>query len=401
MSLRVLNILGQRPDGTGSGIFVQEIVRAGNDAGDQISLLCAAYPEDNFSPFFPGGVETVGCETPAFPLSVPGMSDVMPYRSLRYSDLTAGQVQAYCDAFATRLSDIIDRTQPHVIHLHHLWALSSLAGRFQQIPWVVTLHGTDLKQLASAPQHRHFVDRGLPSLRHFFSVSADIAGHAIDAHHLSPDKVSVIANGYSPRFFYPPGNHADESLPIVLCAGKFVAWKGFAHAIRASSLVTQPHRLVILGTGPPAERQRLSSLARDCGIDSHVLFAGHLPQDEVASWMRRATLFLLPSILEPFGLVLLEALACGCPAIAANCGGPRDIITPLMRQAGLATLVPPLQDESPGSIHRYESDFAAAIETHLAHPLPAGSRQNLAGLVQHRTWASVYQHQRQVYQAII
>ena len=404
MSLRVLNILGQRPDATGSGIFVREILRATREAGDIPALLCATYPEDDFQSELGAQVFQVKCGTEdgngAYRGLIPGMSDAMPYRSARYSSLSSDAVASYCDAFASQLEIALKEFRPDIIHLHHLWALSSLTNRHPDLPWVVTLHGTDLKQATLAPQHRGFVEDALPAFRHFFSVSRDIAEDALRLHSVDPNRMSVVGNGFNPQLFSPtPHAHASQLVPIVLCVGKFVDWKGFAHAIRASSRIRAPHKLVILGTGPEEQRMSLDSLVSDLGLTNRVCFPGHLPQKDVADWMRSAAVFVLPSLHEPFGLVLLEAIACGCPPIAANSGGPRDIITREMSSMDLASLVSPMEP-TPEGARNYESDLAAAIEHRLNLPLSVDQRVHLSSLVQHRSWHAVYSRQRAVYAQI-
>jgi len=84
-------------------------------------------------------------------------------------------------------------------------------------------------------------------------------------------------------------------------------------------------RLVLAGaTGPPpAFWQRVAAL----GLTSCVSFVERLPTDELVSLYQRASVFALPSDEEGFGIVLLEAMACGVPVVSTRCGGPDGIVT--------------------------------------------------------------------------
>lgn len=142
--------------------------------------------------------------------------------------------------------------------------------------------------------------------------------------------------------------------PTIVAAGRLDPQKGFDLLIEAHAraLVQGPaHRLVILGTGEA--RPALERLARDLGVAGSVSFAGF--QDNPHRIMARASLFVLSSRFEGFGLVLAEALACGCPVLSFDCpSGPAEIL----REGRDGVLVPP---EDAGAL-------ADAIAALLADP---------------------------------
>jgi len=126
------------------------------------------------------------------------------------------------------------------------------------------------------------------------------------------------------------------SKPVVLGIGRLSAEKAFDRLIRAHAVLRArgfDHHLIILGEGPL--RQMLESEAQRLGVGETVFLPGHV--HNVADWLAHATVFALSSRYEGFGLVLLEALACGTPAVAMDCpSGPREILA--LGQAGI--LVP-------------------------------------------------------------
>jgi len=86
------------------------------------------------------------------------------------------------------------------------------------------------------------------------------------------------------------------------------------------------YRLVVGGNG--SQMQQLLGLKKQLGLEGKVTFTGHLNKEEIRTQMQNAHAFVLPSRFEAFGVVYIEAMACGLPVIAAKAGGPETFITP-------------------------------------------------------------------------
>ncbi len=390
---------------TGSGTVVREMWRSAGQAGDERYLICCGYPSDDFDDVFGENVSVVtftsSNETGDLPFPVPGMSDVMPYESLQYVDLTVAQRDLFIQTFRDRLARVIQEFRPDVIHIHHLWLLTQLARCQSKIPVLVSIHGTGLKLLVSAPQHRNVVAEQLGQVSHFFSVSRDYAQQAADEYGIPDSRLSLLGNGYDEMVFRWHGAGVDVKSPIILGAGKFVHWKGFHYLIRAAAKLSEDIQLVILGSGPERRRQALVQEAEQAGIAGRMRLPGHLEQKDVARWMRSASVFALPSVSEPFGLVLLEAMACGCQVVASRCGGPKDIISPELEGLGWASFVSPVDVTSPVDEDRYVLELAQALREHLSRPVPDRAKKRIASEINMRTWAHVYQEQKRVYQSVL
>jgi glycogen(starch) synthase len=114
----------------------------------------------------------------------------------------------------------------------------------------------------------------------------------------------------------------------VLGLGRLVHKKGFDLLITAFAEIAANHPdvgLVIAGDGP--ERQALALTAEALGIRDQVHFPGRLDRGSVAAVMRGAEVFVMPSRVEPFGIVVLEAWRAGVPVIATAHGGPAEFVT--------------------------------------------------------------------------
>jgi glycosyltransferase involved in cell wall biosynthesis len=224
-------------------------------------------------------------------------------------------------------------------------------------------------------------------LRHLYpwadvvtAISRGIANELTSRYGLSGDKVQVIPNPVDvdrvaslgeaeladPRF--------DSGRPVVVAAGRLHPQKGFSYLIRAFALVRSalPCKLVILGEGP--QRGELEQLITELGLSADIALPGF--QDNPYKYMRRASLFVLSSLYEGFGNVLVEALALGTPVVSTTCPvGPDEILT--HGETGL--LVPPADERALA-----EAMMQLLQDTELQHRLSAnGPRRAADFAVQH------------------
>lgn len=186
-------------------------------------------------------------------------------------------------------------------------------------------------------------------------VKADLIAHT----RLTADDVTVIYNpvdvdSIRARATESVG-HAwltDDALSVVVSGGRHESQKGFDTLLDAfSRLERETARLVLFGTGP--ETPSLKSRADALGIDDRVCFTGFV--ENPYKYMAAADVFVLSSVYEGFGLVLIEALACGCPVVSTDCeSGPAEIL----ENGGYGSLVPVGDAEA----------IAAAVDATLDSP---------------------------------
>jgi len=165
----------------------------------------------------------------------------------------------------------------------------------------------------------------IPLLESCDVIVATTSSYALTSPILSQfmEKVEVIPNAVDTRIFKPGKS---EREPVVLYVGRLVEYKGVDILLRAMQNVRrkmEDSKLVVVGDGE--DRKRLEVLSEKLGVGAE--FMGRLPDSEVADWIRRAKVLVLPSIsrLEAFGIVLLEAMASATPVIASNIPGVRDV----------------------------------------------------------------------------
>ena len=98
------------------------------------------------------------------PYDIVGMSDVMPYRSCRFSNLSEDELSLYQKCFREELNKAVTDFQPDIIHSNHLWILTSTAKKvISRIPVAATCHGTDIRQYHFCPDLRNIVSKGAQS----------------------------------------------------------------------------------------------------------------------------------------------------------------------------------------------------------------------------------------------
>lgn len=229
--------------------------------------------------------------------------------------------------------------RPDVLHVQCFGpngAYATALARLCRVPLVVSLQGETLMDDADIFDTSHALRASLRSgIRTAAAVTACSAftlDDAITRFGLARGRGSVIFNGVDLDRPVPDGAATGLPAPLVdgpfvLALGRVVDKKGFdlllaAYAAMDPSLRTAD--LVIGGTGSALER--LEAQAEDSGIRVRVHFVGRLSRDQVAAAMAGAKAFVMPSRLEPFGIVVLEGWRAGTAVLATDHGGPPEFV---------------------------------------------------------------------------
>ncbi len=392
MAARVLHLLSQRPGWTGSGVALDAIVRAADRGGWKQVVALGTSPDDpspTVGGLGPAFIKPLVFESKALPYPIPGMSDVMPYRSSRFSRLTSEQVTAYRKAWRRHVSEAIDEFRPDVIHSHHLWLLSSMVKDVtQRIPIVTHCHGTGLRQLALCPNLAEEVRAGCSRNDAFVVLHHGHAETLEKALGVRTDRIRVIGSGFRDDVFHENGRPLACG-PVITYAGKLSQAKGLPWLLEAIELLSRRIPDLVLhvagsGTGEEADaiRERMDAV-------NNIVFHGQLGQERLADLLRRSAVFVLPSFYEGLPLVLVEAAACGCRLVATALPGVVEQLKPHLDNSLELVPLPRLEGTDrpvAEDLPKFVDELARAIELSLARPQLENASQSVAGM----TWNAVF-----------
>jgi len=222
-----------------------------------------------------------------------------------------------------------------VVHAHWLLPQGLIAALMQwlpgrRVPFVVTSHGADLYALRG---------RALDTMKRFVigrAAAATVVSRAmlgrLDAIGAGAAKASVLSMGVDLTQRFAPDPSMLRSDRELLFVGRLVEKKGLRHLLDAMPAVLRAHpdtRLVVAGFGP--EERALREQVCTLGLGHAVRFLGAVPQADLPSLYRRAALFVAPFVRaesgdeEGLGLVLVEAIGCGCPIVVGNVAAMEEV----------------------------------------------------------------------------
>jgi teichuronic acid biosynthesis glycosyltransferase TuaC len=206
-----------------------------------------------------------------------------------------------------------------------------LLGERLNIPVVITARGTDINLFSRMPLIRPMIRQALKRARGVIAVSSALKQRMVEVG-IEAEKVTVIRNGVDHSIFYPRDRAearrrlglASDSR-IIITVGALVTVKGIDRLIDAMKLLSnESMKLYVIGEGP--ERAALESQIAKFELTDRVFLVGSRPQQDLAEWYSAADLFCLASSREGCPNVVIEAMACGTPVIAADVGGVRELI---------------------------------------------------------------------------
>jgi glycogen(starch) synthase len=229
-----------------------------------------------------------------------------------------------------------------LVHSHD-WLVADVAEQLARrvgCPWLVTVHATEFGRhqgwVETYPQsHIHAVERRMVAAAdRVITCSHYMRGHVASVFEAPLERITVIQNAVDPQDLEPMADldflrarFATAQERLVLLVGRLVYEKGFHLALDALAQVSKSDggvRFVVAGSGT-AEAE-LRRQAERLGLMARGTFLGWVGDDLLHSLYRVADLCIVPSIYEPFGLVALEAMACGCLCIVADTGGLREVV---------------------------------------------------------------------------
>lgn len=214
--------------------------------------------------------------------------------------------------------------------IHCNWSLSGLAAYLSKFihktPYIITVQGSDVFKTIHIPVVRNVIGLALRKASHIIALSNELKNASI-RFGVPAEHITVIPNGVNISQF-PVGLKEGRKSQLIF-VGSLIERKGVSYLIQAMANLVALHpdiQLIIVGEGK--DRGLLEDLTNQLGLEANVIFMGTQSQERISELLRESRLFILPSIEEGQGVVLVEALASGTPCIGSRVGGIPDVITP-------------------------------------------------------------------------
>lgn len=364
----------QKPDSTGSGVYLSQMVAALARKGHEQAVICGLGRDDE--PVFPEGVRVFSArfETEELPFPVCGMSDVMPYEATRYRDMTPEMAAQFDRAFSRVVDEAVEAFRPELIVCNHLYFLTSIVcERVEGVPVVGICHATCLRQLMTNPFQAERITAAIPKLARIFALHETQRHTIARMFEIDEDRVDVLGTGYDDAVF-----KRDDSIERlvhpkhVVYAGKISNAKGVGCLMRALRLLPINARdLEVRCFGSSGDYAEFNEIQRFAKLSPYrVRFMGRATPEELASEYQRADTFILPSFYEGLPLVTIEALACGCKAVCCDWPGVRSWMEERAADAPIRYVALPNNlvsgEEYEGELRAFEGRLAEALEASLA-----------------------------------
>ncbi|MBX2982050.1 MAG: N-acetyl-alpha-D-glucosaminyl L-malate synthase BshA [Flavobacteriales bacterium] len=265
-----------------------------------------------------------------------GMANIF-YHEVRVSDYPLFDYQPYELVLTSKLVDVVQHERLDLLHVHYAIPHASAAWLAQQIlkaqgiriPFITTLHGTDITLVGRDPsfepvitfaiEHSDAVTAVSESLRketyEHFPVKRDIQ---VIPNFIRMDRYAAKMDQELQKRFAPKGErllvHVSNFRPVKRVLDILTVFLGVRKEM--------PARLLLIGDGP--DRHAAEAMCRANGTCDDVLFLGKMTDPEAV--LASCDLFVLASETESFGLAALEAMACGVPVVSTNAGGLSEVV---------------------------------------------------------------------------
>lgn len=393
--MNILHIITQKPNSTGSGIYMSGMIKGfeklvyeqGVIAGiDKLDTIECFNPNIKFYP--------VVYNTDELPFNVLGMSDIMPYDSTIYKEMSLDMIDKLKVAFSHRIKKAIDEIKPDIIICHHLYLLTAYVREIvKDIPVVGICHGTCLKQIQGHNLEKDYIKNNIKNLDMIFSLHEEQKKEIIDIFNVKPSKVFSLGSGYDENMFF--NKKIDNENINITFAGKICKLKGVESLIRSLNKVNYKKELIninIVGDGNNKEEyNNILKLAKSCKFD--IKFLGKIKQTELAEIFRDTHIFILPSFFEGLPLVVIEALASGCNVITTDIPGVSEWIGEKINTSGkikyielpkMKKIAIPYEEELP----KYEEELGNAINDMISSIINFNTRNKLIDM-EDKTWVGL------------
>ncbi len=258
------------------------------------------------------------------------------YHQVEVSQYSVFQYPPYDIALASKMAEVINREKLDLMHVHYavphaVCAILAKQMSGRDVKIATTLHGTDITVLGYEPSLKDSIRFGIEKSDRVTAVSKSLISQTNELIHPEKD-IQAVYNFIDHRVYQKTdSDHLKKEYGIaedektVIHVSNFRAVKRVQDVVKVFARIESemPVKLLLVGDGP--EMSNVCKLVKELGLKEKVLFLGK--QDKVEELYSISDLMLLLSEKESFGLVALEAMACGVPCIGTDIGGIPEVIS--------------------------------------------------------------------------
>ncbi len=282
------------------------------------------------------------------------------YHEVSISNYPLFEHQPYETELASKMVDVVNFEKLDLLHVHYAIPHASAAYMAQQIlaaqgvhiPFITTLHGTDITLVGKDKSFEPVISFCINKSNAVTAVSESLKNDTLTHFNTFVDIEVIpnfIINDLQPNYYsdLERRKYANDDEPILCHVSNFRKVKRVEDVVRIFHKVNEkiPSRLLLVGDGP--ERYNVERLCRELGTCNRVVTVGKIR--DTASLIKISDLFLLPSESESFGLAALEAMSVGVPVISSNTGGLPEVNK--HNFSGFLSEVGDIDDMSNNAIH--------------------------------------------------
>jgi len=333
------------PNSGGQGVYVKHLSKALADLGHEVDVLSGPpYPH------LDSGVRLH--KLPSLDLYNPEHF----FRPEKVSALIADPLNMYeylsmcCGkfpepfTFGERAYRYLQKRNGHYDIVHDNQCLAYGIGKIAQkiMPTVATIHHPitfdkqEYLRAARTDVKRRRINRWFSfiemqkkvarQLSHIVTVSECSKKDIADEFSINLSKFHVVPNGIASEYFYPVQNASRPENSIIVTNSSDTPLKGLRYLLEAVAMVRKKQSVKLTVIGEPRKNGSIVRLVAELGIGDIVQFAGRIKNEEFAGYYSNATIAVVPSVYEGFGLPAAEAMACGVPLISTSGGALPEVV---------------------------------------------------------------------------
>ncbi len=223
----------------------------------------------------------------------------------------------------------IQKFKPDVINYHFPDDSSvyvDLVTSIMRTPMIVNIHGNDLHKYSKKRIHKYFIARLLRRAKKIVVNSSYMKSEFLKSFPNYSEKIKIIPNGLNVEMYENVKAKDYAGVPYIFFIGRLVEKKGVDVLIKAFYKM-QNSNLKLMIEGKGEELEKIKNMVKTMGIDPQFIFTeGTLSQEEKIASMKGSLFGVIPSRIEPFGIVALEYMAAGIPFVSSKTGGLSDML---------------------------------------------------------------------------